>query len=375
MAAGQQSWRSGGNQEKRKAHDKEGGDGESARLEKSRRNARHGKRKVVDDQQGNAEEVIPDGRCHPIDGGGTEHASVPLPSLAEGLQNQTSANGDVDMAALQYLHNLVQLLNLRERDEFLRTHSLVTELDGGSTMQAQPQQRQPAEAENLEEVRPASGHASEGAGELMPEPLVAQLPLTGTLLQVPTFTNPVGVERVQISRESGQGNRYVPELNVVIDDSTRGDVQEQSGVQERERRGGRKGKACISEERTRKMSEEMEDFDERAKERERQERIKHLRRELRAAERGSTDVGGSSGQFEDGSRWRGATAEATGRGKKAKQSANALRMLERHDPLGPEWTGVRDVPPVEVNRLGEPAGAFWDHMAPFVFERGTYVFP
>jgi hypothetical protein len=61
--------------------------------------------------------------------------------------------------------------------------------------------------------------------------------------------------------------------------------------------------------------------------------------------------------------------------KKPLQSSKALRGLEVEDPLGPEWAAVKDVPAVEVNRLGEPIGTFWDHMQPYVYDRGAYIFP
>jgi hypothetical protein len=52
-----------------------------------------------------------------------------------------------------------------------------------------------------------------------------------------------------------------------------------------------------------------------------------------------------------------------------------LRLVDGRDPMGPEWATVHDVPPVEVNRLGDPTRAFWDYMQPFFFYRGTYTFP
>jgi hypothetical protein len=57
------------------------------------------------------------------------------------------------------------------------------------------------------------------------------------------------------------------------------------------------------------------------------------------------------------------------------QSSKAKKALEKHDPLGPEWASLRDVPAVEVNRLGEPIGSFWDHMKPYIFDRASYIFP
>jgi hypothetical protein len=51
------------------------------------------------------------------------------------------------------------------------------------------------------------------------------------------------------------------------------------------------------------------------------------------------------------------------------------KTLDMEDPLRLSWADVRDVPKMEVNRLGSPSGAFWNHMRPYVFNRGAYVFP
>jgi hypothetical protein len=55
----------------------------------------------------------------------------------------------------------------------------------------------------------------------------------------------------------------------------------------------------------------------------------------------------------------------------------ATKALERHDHLGPEWAALRDLklPPVEVNRLGEPTGIYWDHMKPYLFDHAAYICP
>lgn len=38
------------------------------------------------------------------------------------------------------------------------------------------------------------------------------------------------------------------------------------------------------------------------------------------------------------------------------------------------WDAVRDVPPCEVNALGEPTGRFWEHMQSYLHDRGPWLF-
>jgi hypothetical protein len=106
--------------------------------------------------------------------------------------------------------------------------------------------------------------------------------------------------------------------------------------------------------------------------------INQLRRELQAAQErymaGGETSGGAryhAGMGKSG-KWKGDM------GKNHRHSLSVIeagKMVEKADPLGWGWMTVRDVPPVEINRLGEPTGAFWEHMQPFLFDRGACVFP
>jgi hypothetical protein len=113
----------------------------------------------------------------------------------------------------------------------------------------------------------------------------------------------------------------------------------------------------------------------RADERVKQKLIKQLRRELKAAEEGSGGDAGRCDWGEEGDAVGTRSKEALQIRKRRRQMPRELIPLERRDPLGPQWAAVRDVPPLEVNRLGEPTGAFWDHMQPYVFDRGASTFP
>jgi hypothetical protein len=110
-------------------------------------------------------------------------------------------------------------------------------------------------------------------------------------------------------------------------------------------------------------------------ERARQRLIEHLRRELQATKEGWIDHGGRNGRRAIASRVGSSSREQGGDHNWRRQSPSPQKALDQRDLLGAEWVNVRDVPPIEINRLGEPTGAFWDHMQPFVFERGTKVFP
>jgi hypothetical protein len=99
--------------------------------------------------------------------------------------------------------------------------------------------------------------------------------------------------------------------------------------------------------------------------------IKHLKRQLKAAEEGRIDVGRSRQVLRMGS----TSKEGGGARKRQRHSQSGPKATDRNDPLGPEWAALHDVPPVEINRLGEPTGAFWEHMQPYVFDRGAYIFP
>jgi hypothetical protein len=129
---------------------------------------------------------------------------------------------------------------------------------------------------------------------------------------------------------------------------------------------GGKGKGMMEEEKFTEKGEE---------DRSRKRLIKQLRKELRAAEEGRLPGGSSSRGAEDEGRLLSRKRAAVRTRKIPRQSTAAAKALEKADPLGPEWAAVRDVPAVEVNQLGEPAGVFRDHMQPFVFDRGAYIFP
>jgi hypothetical protein len=116
-------------------------------------------------------------------------------------------------------------------------------------------------------------------------------------------------------------------------------------------------------------------FNERVDDRTRKKLIKQLKQELKAAVEGCSEDGTRSNWGDKASRLGTGCKEVVELRKKRRTRPMALRALERHDPLGPEWANVRDVPPVEINRLGEPTGAFWDHMQPYVFDRGASTFP
>jgi hypothetical protein len=134
------------------------------------------------------------------------------------------------------------------------------------------------------------------------------------------------------------------------------------------------------------------------------ERVDKLRKELEEAEDGlRTEEGSSGGWRNDSARtWSPASKQmsftnlpstsrqAVGCWRKGGQSSPLSksggldstsrkkvmhRTLQMQDPVGPAWVEVKDIPPLEVNRLGCPSGAFWDHMRPFVFDRGAYIFP
>jgi hypothetical protein len=51
------------------------------------------------------------------------------------------------------------------------------------------------------------------------------------------------------------------------------------------------------------------------------------------------------------------------------------RTFLKKDPLGPTWIDVQDFPLVEINKLRYPWGLFWDHMRPYLFDKGAYTFP
>jgi hypothetical protein len=116
-------------------------------------------------------------------------------------------------------------------------------------------------------------------------------------------------------------------------------------------------------------------------------------REVGASAGGEKESGGKRRRASKRQQWRilpstsseGATGRGTGKKHQELSKARCLdssagkrkiqRTLPKEDPLGPAWAPVGDIPPVEINRLGFPCGLFWDHMRPYVFERGAYVFP
>jgi hypothetical protein len=101
--------------------------------------------------------------------------------------------------------------------------------------------------------------------------------------------------------------------------------------------------------------------------------MKQIRRELTCTEQGCAAAGGEAG---GASNHVGSSTEHSGATcKKHRRPSKVARLVEKADPLGPEWAAVRDVPPVDINRLEEPTGAFLDHMKPYVFDCGSYTFP
>lgn len=53
---------------------------------------------------------------------------------------------------------------------------------------------------------------------------------------------------------------------------------------------------------------------------------------------------------------------------KQRESKSAKKLLDKKDSLGLEWASAQDVPPVQMNRLEDPTGAFWEHMHPYIFD-------
>jgi hypothetical protein len=109
--------------------------------------------------------------------------------------------------------------------------------------------------------------------------------------------------------------------------------------------------------------------------RRRKRRVRQHRRKVEAADDCGVGDGSPSRGAAPQDRLRNISKKRAEGRKKRRQSSSAKKALERHDPLGLEWVAVRDVPAVEVNRLGEPVGLFWDHMKPYLFDRAAYVFP
>lgn len=72
---------------------------------------------------------------------------------------------------------------------------------------------------------------------------------------------------------------------------------------------------------------------------------------------------------------RQSTSDGKVRGKRHAEETMSSSESESEAQVLGTWGSVRDIPKVEINRYGFPSGVFWDHMRPYVFDRGAYVFP
>jgi hypothetical protein len=276
--------------------------------------------------------------------------------------------------ALQQMHTLMQALNPSERAVFLRTHTLVNELQGSNVseplqMEVDVNDRKEERVEIvnslglIEEGRPTINNASAYVPPAERSPTV---PPPGGLL----FMN-----RVNLNSDSAEEacNLEADAVGVHNDGYNEPTGTATETIPQRRHRDATTTET-MSQNHGKNVVEEEEDIDKIQAERDRKKRTKELRRELRAIE-GQTGRSGKTGAKGECSGMGAGSFEARQLQKRRKKSQKTLTDLEVHDPLGPQWAAVRDVPPVEVNRLGEPSGAFWDHMKPYVFDRGAYIFP
>jgi hypothetical protein len=320
----------------------------------------------------NVEDDFQQADVHHISDVGVEnvHVSAMTTAVRAGLQ-ATPENG-VDTSAVQHMHNLLHALNPREREAFLSTHNLVSELRSTDFVET---------TSSIEDI--TAGHARRG---LEVEVGARQRPsMQGTASQIPHVMRsplvpvplvPRFVQRVEVTSESGQKGRNFGKKGCVVDDD-KDDETVDTGPDDSEQGQDRKKRktSTFLEKDGKAVVMEQDDLEGAEAERARRKLIKRLRLEVKAVKEGCPSGGGRSGCATSGLRRGGGGSNAETSQKRAKKSKSSLQELELHDPLGPEWAAVQDVPPVQINRLGEPTGPFWDHMKPYIFDRGAYIFP
>jgi hypothetical protein len=291
----------------------------------------------------------------------------------------THGDGVGESSALQHLYNLMWSLNPEERRVFLETHTLVRELQSGCREEDIP----PGGIGNDNVQQTKDAHASGASdGYILPATTAAHVddpekfPAVGKPSPV---RGEDGDDGLDSNRDSGREDVVLDGGGVLAEGSRDEAADMTAGFKRKERRNAAEPRTTTARvDKGKAVAAEEEDARDGAVMRANEKLIKKLRRELKAAEEGieGCAVGArDSGRVSDHSGI-GNTGKQNGAiCKKRRRSAAAAILVEKADPLGPEWAAVRDVPPVEVNRLGEPTGAFWDHMKPYVFDRGAYTFP
>jgi hypothetical protein len=186
----------------------------------------------------------------------------------------------------------------------------------------------------------------------------------------------VEVQHVQINNESGGDRRPTQDRGFDVEGRREVMPRMERDSLNHERYKKKSKKNTATDARRGKETAGLEsDEDDGEDEQARKQLIQKLRQQLHTAEAGRSVGGSLSGGRKKNSRKKEGSNDSRSMRKKRRQSAAITEATQGHDPVGPEWAAVRDIPPVEINRLGEPTGGFWDHMRPYVFDRGAYTFP
>lgn len=303
---------------------------------------------------------------------------------------------DAGSNTLQHLHNLIQTLNPKEREVFLRTHNFFNNVGSGSPSRRRGDDGGRGEVPSCQQRSPTqSTIGKQGQRVMLP---LQQQPSPGSR-SAPEIRTGIRRDSAADGMDS-RGKEGMPEDRTCELTEQQHQRSQHTGNMQG---GGTEKAASLQMERgavakgaphpTTSKAEELQEM---------LQRVDNLRRELEATEECRIEGGMSHVKWgKKNQQWAMlpdeaafqhlATKSKNPAGQQKKRSAlpavdskslltsgghnNFQRTMQKEDALGLPWAAVQDVPPLEITRLGSPCGPFWDHMRPFLYDRGAYVFP